>query len=78
MLAPPPVAGALATTMVVDVAPMTTYGWPLVASLLVISLLAGGAPPYGWLLVTSLLAGGALTGTEGCAAAPAAGVLVSC
>ena len=31
---------ALATTMVVDVAPMTTYGWPLVASLLVISLLA--------------------------------------
>ena len=68
----------LATTMVVDVAPMTTYGLPLVAPLLVISLLTGGAPPYGWLLVTSLLAGGALTGTEGCVAAPAAGVLVSC
>ena len=76
----------MATTTVVDVASTTTYGWPLVASLVVISLLAGGAPPYGWLLGTSSLAGGAPTGTgvEGSVtgvsvgvASPAAGVLVA-
>jgi len=64
-----PVAGALAITMVVDVPPTsTTYGWLLDTSLLVTSVLAGGAPTAAGWFSTGMYVGVALS---------SAGVLVS-